>query len=154
MVSPADFPPPSIGFLVWHLSMRWRAEMDRELAAYGLTGAQYSVLASLYGLTRGGAQPSQRELADFCGLETMYLSKLIRVLERGALVERTRNAADARALQLTLTEEGVRTVRLARTKVLELEEQRLAPLGGRGGEDGVRLREVLTELLRNTGGSS
>jgi DNA-binding MarR family transcriptional regulator len=154
VVSPTDFPPPSIGFLVWHLSMRWRAEMDRELASYGLTGAQYSVLASLYGLTRGGARPSQRELADFSGLETMYLSKLVRVLERASLVERTRNAADARALQLTLTQDGVRTVRLARTKVLELEERRLAALGGRAGEVGVRLREVLSELLRNTGGAS
>lgn len=150
MVSPTDFPPPSIGFLVWHLSMRWRAEMDRELAPFGLTAAQYSVLASLHGLTRAGAQPSQRELAEFAGLETMYLSKLVRVLERAGLVERTRNAADARALQLTLTEEGVRTVRLARTKVVELEEQRLAPLGGRTGADGVALREALTALLRGT----
>lgn len=127
--------------------------MDRELAPYGLTAAQYSVLASLYGLTRGGDRPSQRELAEFAGLETMYLSKLVRVLERAGLVERTRSAADARALQLTPTEEGVRTVRLARTKVLELEERRLAALGGRDGEDGVRLREVLTQLLRDTGGS-
>lgn len=149
MVSPTDVPPPSVGFLVWHLSMRWRAEMDRELARYGLTAAQYSVLASLYGLTRGGAQPSQRELADFCGLETMYLSKLVRVLERAGLVERTRNATDARAFQLTPTEEGLRTVRLARTKVLELERRRLAPLGA----DADRLRDVLTQLLRDTGGS-
>ncbi len=150
MVSPADFPPPSIGFLVWHLSMRWRAEMDRELARYGLTAAQYSVLASLYGLTSRGEQPSQRELAEFAGLETMYLSKLIRVLEQAGLVERARNAADARALQLTVTEEGVRTVRLARTKVLELEEQRLAALGGRTAAAGVQLREALTTLLRDT----
>jgi MarR family transcriptional regulator, organic hydroperoxide resistance regulator len=148
MVSPTDFPPPSVGFLVWHLSMRWRAEMDRELAQYGLTGAQYSVLASLYGLTRTGAQPSQRELAEFSGLETMYLSKLIRVLERAGLVERTRNAADARALQLTLTDEGIRTVRLARAKVLELERHRLAALAP---EDADRLRDALTTLLHNTG---
>lgn len=150
MVFPADVPPPSIGFLVWHLSMRWRTALDRELAPLGLTAAQYSVLASLHGLTRHGGQPSQRELADFSGLETMYLSKLIRALERASLVERSRSATDARALRLSVTPEGERTCTAARAKVLELEERRLAPLGGRDSDDSVRLRAALAELLRRT----
>ena len=35
------------GFLVWRLSMKWRAAVDRAVADLGLTHAQYSVLASL-----------------------------------------------------------------------------------------------------------
>lgn len=35
----------NVGYLVWRLSTRWRATMDRALAPHGLTQAQYSVLA-------------------------------------------------------------------------------------------------------------
>src|SRR5919198_4440160 len=103
MTTPTDIPPPSIGFLVWHLTLGWRAELDRALAPLGLTSAQYAVLASLHGLSQGGARPSQRELADFAGLEPMHVSKLIRALQRAGLVERTGNPSDTRAVQLSLT---------------------------------------------------
>ena len=148
MVLPAEVPPPSIGFLIWHLSMKWRAALDRELAPLGLTSAQYALLASLYGLTQGGGQPSQRELADFSGLDSMYVSKLVRVLERADLVERARNPADTRAVALTITARGAQIVTAARAKVLRLEEQRLAVLGGRSSQQSAMLREALGVLLR------
>lgn len=150
MVAPSDIPPPSTGFLIWHLSMRWRAGLDRQLAPLGLTSAQYAVLASLYGLSQGGARPSQRELADFSGLDVMYVSKLVRALERAALVERTPNPADSRAVLLGVTPEGARTVEAARAEVVRLEEQRLAPLGGRASEQSAALRDALQLLLRGT----
>jgi DNA-binding MarR family transcriptional regulator len=150
MSTPTDSPPPSIGYLVWHLTLRWRAQLDRALAPLGLTSAQYSVLASLYGLSRGGAQPSQRELADFAGLEPMHVSKLIRALERAGLVERAGNPADTRAVQLRVTDRGVEVVTAGRATVLELEEQRLAPLGGRLSQQSAELRETLLTLLRHT----
>ena len=68
--------PPSIGYLIWHLALKWRVAMDRALAPHGLTNAQYGVLASLYGLSsRSGGRPSQRELSELSGLEPMYVSK-------------------------------------------------------------------------------
>src|SRR5262245_61693994 len=150
MSTPTDIPPPSIGYLVWHLTLRWRAELDRALAPLGLTSAQYSVLASLYGLSPGGAQPSQRELADFAGLEPMHVSKLIRALERAGLVERAANPADTRAVHLSITDRGAEVVTAGRATVLQLEEQRLAPLGGRLSDRSTELRETLLALLRHT----
>jgi DNA-binding MarR family transcriptional regulator len=150
MPTPTDIPPPSIGYLVWHLTLRWRAELDRSLAPLGLTSAQYAVLASLYGLSQGGARPSQRELADFAGLEPMHVSKLVRALQRAGLVERAGNPADTRAVQLSVTDRGVQVVTAARATVLELEEQRLAPLGGRSSQRTAQLREALLVLLRHT----
>lgn len=150
MTTPTDIPPPSIGYLVWHLTLRWRAELDRALAPLGLTSAQYAVLASLYGLSQGGARPSQRELADFAGLEPMHLSKLVRALQRAGLVARAGNPADTRAVQLSVTDRGVRVVTVARTTVLQLEEQRLAPLGGRNSQQSAQLRETLLVLLRHS----
>jgi DNA-binding MarR family transcriptional regulator len=150
MAAPTDIPPPSIGYLVWHLTLRWRAQLDRALAPLGLTSAQYAVLASLYGLSQGGARPSQRELADFASLEPMHTSKLVRALQRAGLVERTGNPADTRAVQLNLTDRGVQVVTAARATVLELEEQRLAPLGGRDSPQSTQLKQTLLVLLRHT----
>jgi DNA-binding MarR family transcriptional regulator len=149
---PGDGPAPSTGYLVWHLSTRWRVALDRALAPLGLTASRYAVLASLYGLTRGGAQPSQRELADFSGFDPMYVSKLIRALEREGLVQRAVNPADPRAVQLAVTEQGVERIAAGRRVVLELEEQRLAPLGGRSSTRSAEFAETLQELLRHAAG--
>lgn len=131
--------------------MKWRTALDRELAPLGITSAQYALLASLYALHRGGARPSQRELAAFSSLDTMYVSKLIRVLERAGLVERTVNPADSRAVLLTISAEGKQTVTTARAAVVGLEQQRLAALGGRTSRQSEALREALTLLLRDAG---
>jgi DNA-binding MarR family transcriptional regulator len=149
MSSPAGSPPPSTGYLLWHLSLRWRVALDRALAPLGLTSSQYGVLASLHGLSRAGSRPSQRELASFSGLEPMHVSKLIRALERAGLVERAGNPDDTRAVQLKVTARGVEVVTAAREKVIELEDRRLAPLGGRRSERSVELRDTLLTLLRH-----
>src|SRR5918992_5997971 len=149
---PGDRPAPSTGYLVWHLSTRWRVALDRALAPLGLTAARYAVLASLSGLTRDGSRPSQRELADFSGFDPMYVSKLIRTLERERLVERTVNAADPRAVQLAVTEQGGKRIAAGRRVVLELEEQRLAPLGGRSSKRSAEFTRTLQELLRHAAG--
>jgi DNA-binding MarR family transcriptional regulator len=147
--SPTDSPPPSTGYLVWHLSLRWRSAMDRAMAPFGLTSSQYGVLASLYAFSQGRTGPSQRELADFTGLEPMHVSKLLRALERAGLVERFGHPVDTRARQLTVTGRGVEIVTAARAKILELEEERLAPLGGRDSKQSAAFTETLQTLLRH-----
>ena len=146
---PGIGPPPSTGFLLWHVTLRWRAALDRALAPLGITASQYAVLASLHGLSRAGARPSQRELADFSGLGPMYVSKLVRALEQAGLLRRATSAADPRAVELTLTERGAEVVRAGAATVRALEDERLAPLGGRDGERSVVLRELLLALLRH-----
>ncbi|MFD5594124.1 MarR family winged helix-turn-helix transcriptional regulator [Streptomyces griseorubiginosus] len=131
------------GFLVWRLSMKWRVAVDRATAPLGLTHAQYSLMASLYGMQRGGERPSQRRLADHTGLEPLYVSKLARSLESAGLLERTRDPRDPRAVQLALTEEGRERTGRAIEVVQGLLEQLLAPLGGL---DSARTREFKREL--------
>ncbi|MGW7069127.1 MarR family winged helix-turn-helix transcriptional regulator [Streptomyces sp. NPDC054855] len=131
------------GFLVWRLSMKWRVAVDRAVGPLGLTHAQYALMASLYGMSRSGAQPSQRRLADHTGLEALYVSKLARALEAAGLVARTRDPNDPRAMQLSLTEQGRDVTRRAIKVVQGLLDQLLEPLGGQSSP---RTRQFTHEL--------
>ncbi|WAZ25743.1 MarR family transcriptional regulator [Streptomyces cinnabarinus] len=131
------------GFLVWRLSMKWRVAVDRAVAPLGLTHAQYALVASLYGMQRGGLRPSQRRLADHTGLEPLYVSKLARSLESAGLLERTRDPKDPRAVQLALTEKGREQTRQAIKVVHGLLQRLLAPLGGL---DSARAQEFTRDL--------
>ncbi|NGO06872.1 MarR family transcriptional regulator [Streptomyces sp. HC44] len=135
------------GFLVWRLSMKWRVAVDRAVAPLGLTHAQYSLVASLYGMHRAGLRPSQRQLADQVGLEPLYVSKLARSLEAAGLVERTRDPADPRAMRLSLTEQGREVTGRAIKVVQGLLEQLLAPLGGLDSQRTKAFKHELTTLL-------
>jgi DNA-binding MarR family transcriptional regulator len=135
------------GFLVWRLSMKWRVAVDRAVAPLGLTHAQYSLVASLYGMHRAGRRPSQRQLADHTGLEPLYVSKLARALETAGVVDRTRDPADPRAIRLSLTEDGREVARRAIGVVQGLLEQLLEPLGGLGGERTKAFSRELATLL-------
>ncbi|NUR01841.1 MAG: winged helix-turn-helix transcriptional regulator [Streptomyces sp.] len=132
------------GFLVWRLSMKWRVAVDRAVAPLGLTHAQYSLMASLYGMQRSGERPSQRRLADMTGLEPLYVSKLARALEAAALIERTRDPKDPRAVQLALTEQGREVTGRAIKVVQGLLQQLLQPFGGL---DSPRTREFTRDLV-------
>jgi DNA-binding MarR family transcriptional regulator len=134
---------PTTGFLVWRLAMRWRTAVDRAVSPIGLTHAQYSVLASLYGMTESGSRPSQRELADQTGLDTIYVSKLVRSLVGAGLVERTDHPTDSRAVQLDLTDDGRAVANEAIGVVGDLLAQLTAPLGGRRS---TRHREFVANL--------
>ncbi|MGW3407590.1 MarR family winged helix-turn-helix transcriptional regulator [Streptomyces sp. NPDC000888] len=135
------------GFLVWRLSMKWRVAVDRALAPLGLTHAQYSLVASLYGMHRAGHRPSQRVLADHTGLEPLYVSKLARALEAAGTVDRTRDPADPRAVQLSLTKDGREVTRRAIGVVHDLLDQLLEPLGGLDGERTKAFSRELATLL-------
>ena len=135
------------GFLVWRLSMKWRVAVDRAVAPLGLTHAQDSLGAALYGMHREGRRPSQRQLADHTGLEALYVSKLARALETAGLVDRTRDPVDPRAIQLSLTEEGREVARRAIRVVQGLLDQLLEPLGGLDGERTKAFNQELATLL-------
>ena len=79
----------TLGSLVWTLSTRWRTEVDRVTTPLGLTHAQYSALLTLTALTRRGAKPTQRALADKLSVSAIYASKLLRALEGQGLITRS-----------------------------------------------------------------
>jgi MarR family transcriptional regulator, organic hydroperoxide resistance regulator len=147
-----DLPPgrvafPSMGYLVWHLSLRWQAQLSDELEPLRITPAQYAVLAHLHALAASGTKPNQRQLADVSGLEPMYVSKLARSLEGARLVTRARHPTDPRAIQLSLTRRGVEVVTQARRIAARLDQRRLATFGGPSSEQAAQLKASLQVLL-------
>jgi DNA-binding MarR family transcriptional regulator len=136
--------------LVWRLSMRWRSVIDRVITPLGLTNAQYSVLAPLLGMERRGVRPSQRQLADFTGLEPLYVSKLARSLEQAGLLERASHPDDSRAVQLSLTDRGRDVAAQATARVRALQDELTAPLGGLASPATQALIESLRTLLDPT----
>ena len=138
---------PTPGYLVWRLSLKWQAAVDRTVAPHGLTHAQYSVLASLRGMTRSGATPTQRELADQTGLDEIFVSKLVRTLEANSLVVRSPHPTDGRARQLSLTDAGIATITPAIAAVQHLLDLLTAPIGGLRSPDTTALVDTLQLLL-------
>jgi DNA-binding MarR family transcriptional regulator len=138
---------PTPGFLVWRLSLKWQAAVDRTVAPHGLTHAQYSLLASLRGMTRRGATPTQRELADHTGLDEIFVSKLVRALEGHGLLTREPHPTDARARQLSLTDPGIATITAAIADVQILLDDLTAPIGGLRSPDTTALVDTLQLLL-------
>jgi MarR family transcriptional regulator, organic hydroperoxide resistance regulator len=137
----------STGYLVWRLAMKWRAAVDRAVAPLGLTHARYSLLASLYGMSRTGARPSQRELADWTGLDPIYVSKLARALEDEGLLARTEHPGDTRAVALEITEQGTETVLRAITIVHNQLDELTSPIGGLKSDQNHELVLILRNLL-------
>lgn len=127
--------------------MKWRVAVDRAVAPLGLTHAQYALLGSLLDMDRSGLRPSQRQLADHTGLEALYVSKLARALEGAGLLQRERDPADTRAVQLCLTGHGREVTRNAVATVADLHDKFLAPLGGRGAPRAQTFARELAALL-------
>lgn len=138
---------PTTGSLVWHLALRWRAEVDRAVAPLGLTQAQYSVLASLHVMTERSRNPTQRELADFTELQPIYVSKLLRALELEGHVARQPDSVDTRAVRVALTEGGRKTIIAARKIVRALDHHLTAPLGGSEGQQTRAFAQSLRMLI-------
>jgi DNA-binding MarR family transcriptional regulator len=135
------------GRLIWHVAMRWRAAVDRTVAPVGLTHAQYSLLGSLYALSQRGAQPSQRELAEFAHLEPIYVSKLVRSMATAGLLIRTEDPTDSRAYRLSLTARGTDVITEAVGLVHALQHELTAPIGGPADPRNRRLIATLKALL-------
>jgi DNA-binding MarR family transcriptional regulator len=126
-------PQENAGFLLWRLTLDWRAQAGAALRPLGLTHTEYVLLALLFWHSRDGAHPTQRELADHGGLDQMLVSKTVRALAAAGLVVAVPDPADGRTARMALTDDGRATFRRAAVAVGEAHQQFLAPLGERAG---------------------
>jgi DNA-binding MarR family transcriptional regulator len=113
-VTDNDGAPLSLGFLLWHATLRWQRLIAAALKPLDLTHVQFVLLAVLWWfVTVRKERPSQRALAEQAGTDPMMTSQVVRALERKGLVVREPDPNDSRARRLGLTASGRRLARRA-----------------------------------------
>jgi DNA-binding MarR family transcriptional regulator len=106
--------PLSLGFLLWHATLRWQRSIAAALKPLDLTHVQFVLLAVLWWyVTVRKERPSQRQLAEQAGTDPMMTSQVVRALERKGLLIRAPDPDDSRARRLNLTPSGRRLARRA-----------------------------------------
>ena len=100
--------PPKIqeqfGLWLGMVARLWRAEIDRRLAAFGLTESRWLILLHL---SRLGEAATQRELAEAVGVRGPTLVRTLDRLEAEGLIERRTEAGDRRTKSVHLRADAV-----------------------------------------------
>jgi DNA-binding MarR family transcriptional regulator len=115
----SELPGGGLGYALNSAAHAWRASLAARLADQEVTPPQFFVLAALL-----HSRPArQAAVARAAGTDANTASQIVRGLERRGLVTRERDPADARALMLTLTDEGLAVARecAARARALNAE---------------------------------
>lgn len=94
----------SVGWLITRLRASIFAAVDREVAPWGVSAAQCSIL--LYLATGRGDRAA--DIARDYDYDTGSMTRMVARLEAKRLLRRVRDAADARVLRLELTAAGRR----------------------------------------------
>jgi DNA-binding MarR family transcriptional regulator len=115
------------GFLLWHATARWQRRVADALAPLQLTHTQFVLLAGTAWLEADAGRPSQRELSEHAGTDTMTTSQVIRTLEERGLVQRDEDAADARVKRLHCTPVGLELAARAVAAVEHVDDDFFAP---------------------------
>ena len=119
----------SPGFLFWQVSSMWQRQINAGLKQFGLTHAQFVLLASLTWLV-GDANPiTQVELAHHAKMDVMMTSNVLRTLEEKGLLLRNPHPTDTRAKSLAVTEQGLVLARQAVRVVEEIDRAFFHSLG-------------------------
>lgn len=119
-----------------------RAQLRPFGASLGLGPGQPKLLSYL--AVRGSA--TQRDIADYFGIDPAAVCRMLDVLERNGFVRSAANPADRRTKVLALTEAGRDAVRVWDGRCREVEAQMLA---GFTTKEAAQLRVLLERVRRN-----
>ena len=129
-----------LGGLLAKLHARGSALNNRALRDSGLRERTFSVLT----LACSGLEPTQRELAEFLGLDPSQIVSLVDDLEKRGLVDRITGKQDRRAKIIASTTEGRRIHSKARAALTACEQEQLASLND---EEAAQLKALLRKAL-------
>jgi DNA-binding MarR family transcriptional regulator len=106
-------PEESVGYRLKLALHAWTRRLDAALRPLGVTHLQYFALATIELFGERGETPSQVRIAKALQLDTMMLSKILRLLEERGHIIRSAHPDDPRANALHLTPAGRALVRAA-----------------------------------------
>lgn len=116
-----------------------RIRLDADLAETGLTTPQYTVLSAI---EREGAL-SASDLAREFGMTAQTVNVLVKSLEAGGYLRRSRHPTHGRILLTSLTAAGRRALKRGLTVALGVQDR---VLSGLTASDCRRLRRLLNEI--------
>ena len=105
-VSRFAVPEESAGYLLWQVTHAWQRQVEVALLELDITHLQFVVLAGIGWLTQSGDLLTQVQLAQFCKIDVMQISQVVRKLETKGFIQRSSHPSDTRAKVLTLTSTG------------------------------------------------
>lgn len=105
-ISVHEGPKQSPGFLLWHVSTKWRGSIEKVLKTLGLTHPQFVVIATTGWLTKNGDPITQVAIGKMAGLDPNTNSQIITGLEQKNLIMRAQSS-DGRAKNVSLTPLGL-----------------------------------------------
>jgi DNA-binding MarR family transcriptional regulator len=114
------------------------------LEPLGLTYPQYLVMLVLW----DGDDLSVGDLGEALGLDSGTLTPLLKRMEEGDLVQRTRDRDDERVVRVSLTKAGHALEKRARNVPVELACRAGFDLDSKGLDAIAKLRETLKDLTR------
>ena len=100
----------SLGFRITRTSRNIERRVDSGLRAYGLTRVGWCILLAVE--EEGLKNPS--EIAEFVGIDRTATSRALRQLEDDGLIAREMGREDRRTTMVSLTEEGLDRLTVAR----------------------------------------
>jgi len=132
------------GYWLSRLQAEMHGQLERRLAAHGVTAAQWGVLIGLH----QGASQTVRGLASFLSVDGGAVTRLIDRLESKGLVQRRVDRADRRSVILSLSEAGEALIApLSQT----VDEHDAATLGGLSAAERRQFLAALSRLLAAQG---
>jgi DNA-binding MarR family transcriptional regulator len=138
-------PEDSLGYLLWQTAHGWMRRLNSELVGMGLTHLQMIALGSTAWLTRISGPPSQAQLAQFCAMDPMLISKVVRTLEKKHAIVRTPDQRDTRRRLLSVTDEGTQIILKCIPVIERAYEKFFAPVG----EGEPQLHDTLLRLFHS-----
>ncbi|MBW4422500.1 MAG: winged helix DNA-binding protein [Myxacorys californica WJT36-NPBG1] len=116
-------PDDSAGYLLWQVTHAWQRQVEVALSELDITHLQFVLLAGIGWLTRQGERLTQVQLAEFCKIDVMQISQVVRKLEAKKLVHRFPHPTDTRAKVLKLTPAGELILKQALPRIEQLDTE-------------------------------
>jgi MarR family transcriptional regulator, organic hydroperoxide resistance regulator len=116
-------PEKSPGFLLWQVSTTWQRLIKNMLEPYGISHAQFVILAVLLWCEETGESPIQSFFVTKTKLDKMTVSSSLKKLARCGLVKRNEHFKDTRAKSVALTSKGSSLTKKLVTLVEEIDKK-------------------------------
>lgn len=128
MSSNIQYPVPTdfAGFLLWQAANKWEKYINLQLRETGLNQADMLHLISIFHLLQISSQVSQVQLADYTGVTTMSVSKILTKLTKYDLITR-KTGSDSRSKSISLTENGLKILQECANRMRDADKKFFAP---------------------------